>query len=610
MRQGAVTLAADGTVLYANERLAAMLRIERAALLGTHFQAAVSAGENELVGALLRHELAQCELTLRSADGREVEVSVDAVVNFDHAGLCLLLTDLTERKRHAVMATAEALGRSILDQAIDAIVVCDTKWRVLRASHTAYRLCGTNPLRKPFSEVFRLQRDHGPFDFGGALRGAAIRGVECFMSGPGAERVTLLLSAGPVQDKSGTTLGCIITMTDISERKRAEQRLREADRRKDEFLAILAHELRNPLAPIRNGLELMRARAGDHQLRARTQEMIERQLEHLVHLIDDLMDLSRLDRGKVVLRRQVLELSRVIDSAVEASRPLMDERDHHLTVAIPSRPVHVHGDFTRLTQVLGNLLTNSAKYTPPGGNIELVADQVGNEAVIRVRDDGIGIPPDMKSRIFEMFTQVQGSLERSDGGLGIGLTLVQRLTEMHGGRVQVFSEGVGRGSEFVIRLPVHDPQASAVAHGDGSVLELSSRVRGQRILVADDNSDAASSLALVLQSMGHEVMTAFDGMSALSIARQVQPDVIILDIGMPKLNGYEVAQAVRAEEWSRGAMLVALTGWGQADDKTRAREAGFDHHLTKPLDFAALEWLLQRADQTTPRLAHQTRIAP
>jgi PAS domain S-box-containing protein len=384
---------------------------------------------------------------------------------------------------------------------------------------------------------------------------------------------------------------------DITERKQAEDRVREADRKKDEFLAILAHELRNPLAPLRNGLQVMKLARDDGNAIEQARAMMERQLGQMVRLIDDLMDLSRISRGKIELRKERVELATVVQRAVETSRPLIEAGGHDLTISVPPDPTYVDADVTRLTQVFSNLLNNAAKYTERGGQVTLTVERLGSDVVTRVRDTGVGIPADMLPKVFDIFTQVNRSLERSQGGLGIGLSLVKKLVEMHGGSVEAHSEGHGTGSEFVVRLPVVLSLAgSHRAEDAGAKVTATAR---RRILVVDDNRDSATSLAMMLRIMGNEAQTAHDGLEALDVAAAFRPDVILLDIGMPKLNGYETARRIRQEPWGKNVVLVAVTGWGQEEDRRRSHEAGFNIHMVKPVEPAALEKLLASVQATT-----------
>ena len=374
--------------------------------------------------------------------------------------------------------------------------------------------------------------------------------------------------------------------------RQSQNLLREADRRKDEFLAILAHELRNPLAPIRNSLEVLRRADGNSLLREKARAMMERQLRQMVRLVDDLLDVSRITRNKLELRKERVELAAAVQSAVETSAPLFQESGHELSVSLPPEPVPLHADPTRLAQVLSNLLNNAAKYTEPGGRVWLTAERRGGEVVVSIRDTGIGIPAAMLPRIFEMFTQVDASLERTHGGLGIGLTLVRRLVELHGGTIQAASAGPGQGSEFTVRLPVlEEPprdQAPQPAAARSAVAAAAAR---RRILVVDDNEDAAESLCLLLTLSGNDVHCAHDGLEAVELAVELRPDIVLLDVGLPKLNGYDAARRIR-EHLGDGVVLIAVTGWGQEEDKRQAREAGFDLHQVKPLDPTLLQELL------------------
>ena len=365
--------------------------------------------------------------------------------------------------------------------------------------------------------------------------------------------------------------------------------LSEADRRKDEFLATLAHELRSPLAPLANMLEILKRAGGDPEVVQRAQEVMERQLGQLIRLVDDLLDLNRITHNRLELRHSDVELSSVIHQAVEACRPFADSAGHDLRVTLPAEPIHVRADPARLAQVVGNLLNNSCKYTRPGGKIWVNAECRGAEAVLTIKDTGIGIPPDKLDSIFDMFTQVGRSTERAHGGLGIGLTLVKRLVQMHGGSVEAHSDGEGHGSEFVVRLPIVVTVSAAVTpRSTASNEALTSR----RILVVDDNEDSAASLATLLKMTGNETFTAHDGVDALEAIEARRPDVVLLDIGLPRLNGRDVCRRIRQQPWGRKVVVVALTGWGQEEDQRRSLEAGFDGHLVKPVDYAKLIALL------------------
>jgi len=423
-------------------------------------------------------------------------------------------------------------------------------------------------------------------------------------------RVDVSLTISPVHDRHGRVIGASKVGRDISAQKRAAEEsarssallsqsrdelqrvnaeLSEADRRKDEFLAVLAHELRNPLAPIRNAMQYLRLKAPADAAQQNARDIIDRQVKHLIRLVDDLLDISRISSGKISLQKERVSLALIVTNAIEASRPLIESENHQLTVTLPAEPVYLDADLTRLAQVLQNLLNNAARYTPPGGKIELRAEFDGQQVVIRVTDTGIGIPRDMLSHVFDMFTQVDRSIERSTGGLGIGLTLVQRLVELHGGNVEARSNGPDQGSEFIVRLPafVHASESSSAVGHD----EVAPAAR-LRILVADDNVDAADTLAELLRASGHDVHTEYDGAAAIRAARSHRPDVVLLDIGLPKLNGYDTAREIRAIDPQDPVVLVAVTGWGQDEDRRRSRQAGFDHHLVKPLDPELLDRVL------------------
>ncbi len=395
-----------------------------------------------------------------------------------------------------------------------------------------------------------------------------------------------------------------------------KEALRDADRRKNEFLATLAHELRNPLAPVRNAVEILRMKGPDIPELHWARDIIDRQTQAMTRLIDDLMDISRINQGKLELKREQVELANIVQGAIETSRPLIESMGHELTVTLPPGPVIVDADLTRLAQVFLNLLNNAAKYTERGGRIELVASvewrvasgEPENPAslatrhstldtpfvVVSVTDTGIGIPADKLPTLFEMFSQVEEALSRSQGGLGIGLCLVKRLVEMHGGSVEAKSGGLGQGSEFVVRLPIVVEQTyPRQASDDGDQAQPTSDLR---ILVVDDNRDAAESLAMLLKMMGNNVHTAHDGEEAVTAAREFQPQLVLCDIGLPKLNGYEACRQMKAQAWDKNMILIAVTGWGQDDDRRKSAAAGFDHHLIKPVDPQALMKLLAKLE--------------
>jgi PAS domain S-box-containing protein len=387
------------------------------------------------------------------------------------------------------------------------------------------------------------------------------------------------------------------TQLDITEQKRLEDELRRraeeligADRRKDQFLAMLAHELRNPLAPIRNAVELMRQVETMDPTFQPSREMVERQVKHLARLVDDLLDVSRITQGSIRLRKEVVDLGATVQRAVEGARPLIESRAHELTLDLPREPIRLEADATRLEQIVSNLLDNAAKYTMPGGRIWVSAAREGEEAIVRVRDTGIGVPPDVLDRVFEPFVQSEGSLARSEGGLGVGLTLVRSLVEMHGGRVEAHSPGLGQGSEFIVHLPARLPVEAAVPAPQPATAAAPSR--GLKVLVVEDNIDAAESLATLLRLWNHEVTVVHDGRSALDAARDQHPEVVLLDIGLPGLDGYQVARHLREDVGLDHALLVAMTGYGQPEDRRRSHEAGIHHHFVKPVEPMVLRNLL------------------
>jgi CheY-like chemotaxis protein len=370
--------------------------------------------------------------------------------------------------------------------------------------------------------------------------------------------------------------------------------LAEADRQKNKFLAMLAHELRNPLAPVQSAVQLLRKHCPMDPDTQWAHDVIERQVLHMKRMVDDLLDVSRITRGMINLQKEVVDLATITNRAVEMIQPQIDARKHHLTITLPAQAVFLEADPPRLAQALANLFDNAAKYTNEGGEISLIAERQGNDILLRVRDNGSGIPLDYLPHVFDLFSQEDRSLERTRGGLGIGLTLVRTLIHMHGGAIEAFSAGTGQGSEFVVRLPAlpESPSRPLPASTVESTGAVGSTPR--RILVVDDNVDGARSLSILLRQMGHEVQTAFDGLAAVEMARKNPPEVVLLDIGMPQMNGLQVARCIRGELGLMNTLLVAMTGYGQDEDRHRSQEAGFNAHMVKPLDLDALAELLAR----------------
>lgn len=419
-----------------------------------------------------------------------------------------------------------------------------------------------------------------------ALReGRSFNGKEIVIERNDGSRRTVLAHANPLYDERGTVRAAVNVLVDITDRKAAELRLEEADEAKTEFLAMLAHELRNPLAAMQSAVELA-ARAEEDETRRRAQKTLERQVHHLGRIVGDLVDIARITRRTLELRRERMHLAPIVERAIETCRGAIDAAGQNLEVVLPKAPIELDADAVRLTQLFGNLLANASKYSGAGARIGLSARRQGSEVLVTISDEGAGIAPDQQATIFDMFAH--GSANGQDG-LGVGLTLARHLAELHGGSIEVVSEGIGRGSEFRVHLPIVAAiDRSAVA---GAV--AAEPYAGHRILIVDDNRDAADALASLLELEGNEAHVAHDGLSALEGAAALRPDVMLVDIGLPGLNGYEVAGRVRAEPWGTDVLLLALTGWGHPEDRARS-EAGFDYHLVKPVELAALTELLAR----------------
>ncbi|MFO0880871.1 MAG: PAS domain S-box protein [Gemmataceae bacterium] len=496
-----------------------------------------------------------------------------------------------ERQTMERNATARRLA-AIVDSSNDAIISKSLEGTILSwnaAAEGLFEYTATEVIGRPIAILFPEDLLDEEERIIARLRaGEGIEHYETERLRRDGSRVHVSLTVSPLRDDEGRVIGASKIVRDISERKRAEEALREADRRKDEFLATLAHELRNPLAPIRNAVQVLRLVGPKKPELEESRDVIERQIDHLVRLVDDLLDISRVGRGKMGLLRAPLNLADVARQAIETSKPLLHSRGHHLAVTLPTSPVRVEGDFTRLTQVLLNLLNNAAKYTDEGGRIGLSVESNGSEAVLRVGDNGRGIEPAALANLFDLFFQVGRDLDRADGGLGIGLSLVKSLVEMHGGKVEAHSEGRGRGSEFVVRLPLMRENVELPASAPSPI---DVPACGLRVLVVDDNRDSARSMATLLRLEGHQTLMAHDGRSAVEVALREKPDVVLMDIGLPLLDGYQACRQIR-ESGCSDALLVAMTGYGQEDDRRLALEAGFDAHQVKPVDLADLRALL------------------
>jgi PAS domain S-box-containing protein len=599
VHQAAVTLTQEGLIVSCNRRFGEVLGRTASSLRGRSLSEFVADESKATLERMLRDgcsEEIQDFVTLVGSDGTLSRLYLGVrPIREGALGLCLMLTDLTEHRHYEELQRAqEALRASeeryrylfeSIDQGFCVIeVLCDE-----HDNPVDYRFLETNPsfenqtgMQEVVGRTMReLRPNHEDYWFQTygevALTGTPIRfqaraaslnrwyDVFAFRVGDPAERKVAIL------------------FHDNTAQRQTEEALRAADRRKDEFLATLAHELRNPLAPIRNAVQILQEKGPPIPELQWARGVIDRQVLVMARLLEDLLDVSRISRQRLELRTELLSLTTVVDAALETSRPVIEAAGHELTVTVPTAPLQFMGDPVRLEQVLSNLLNNAAKYTEGPGRIVLTAVQDGKDVVISVKDNGIGIDEAMVPELFRIFSQQQGTHGRTQEGLGIGLSLVKGLVELHGGSVSARSDGPGKGSEFIVRLPL----AAATPLKDAEPAEpddlQQSRAR-YRILIADDNRDGADSLAMLLQVKGHEVETAYAGDQAVEIAEQMRPDAILLDIGMPKLNGYEACRRIRAEPWGRDIVLIALTGWGQEDDRRRTREASFDLHLVKPVD--------------------------
>jgi signal transduction histidine kinase/CheY-like chemotaxis protein len=494
--------------------------------------------------------------------------------------------------------------RRLLDKIPAGAYTCDRDGLITYFNQPAVDLWGRAPkLNDPadrFCGSFRLfSTDGSPVPHDRCCMAQALKtemefnGHEIVIERPDGERRAVLTHANPIRGGSGKVLGGVNVLVDITTSKRAEDALKRADRARNEFLAILAHELRNPLAPIQNAVEILHLEGGLGPQSQWALAAVDRQMRQMTRLIEDLVDVARISSNRLELRRETIELSTALRAAVETSGALLQAGGQEFVVTLPAEPIYLDADPTRLTQAFSNLLNNATKYTPRGGRIWLTGERRDGAALITVRDTGAGISPEMLSSIFDMFTQGEQSQVRTLGGLGIGLTLVKRLVELHGGLVTAHSGGLGQGSSFEIHLPVIGQPSGAPHPGREPARGLASALR---ILVVDDNRDTADSLAMLLRSSGSEVRTAYDGLEALEVANIFRPDVGLLDIGLPKADGHEVARRLRMEPWGKRMRLIAITGWSSETDRARSADAGFDHHLVKPLDPALLAELLGAPD--------------
>ena len=589
--------------------------IARAKTLSVELGTPITPGFDALVFKATRGIEDIYELTYIRKDGSRFPaiVSVTALrdAQSDIIGYLLIGTDNTARKQveaermllDQAVRDQQFYTRSLIESNIDALMTTDPRGIITDVNKQMEALTGSTRdelIGAPFKDYF-TDPERAEAAIRLVLSDGKVTDYELTARARDGEETVVSYNASTFHDRDRKLRGVFAAARDVTERKRYEQSLQEADRRKNEFLAMLAHELRNPLAPLRNALQIMRLtaprgsqRPEDKAVQAAS-AMMERQVSQMVRLVDDLLDVSRISRGNIELRRVPIELTSAVYHAVEVIQPLCVNLNIVLTVEMPSEPIYVSVDPTRWAQVLGNLLNNACKFTDKGGRIWLTVEREAQVAVIRVRDNGIGIAASECPRIFEMFTQLDTSLERSVSGLGIGLTLVKTLVEMHDGTVEVESAGPGHGTQFTVRLRMLDEVEPPPADAVSAPISLPPR----RILIVDDNRDAAMSLAGLLEITGNETHTAHDGQEAVEAAARLRPDVILLDIGLPRLNGYEACRQIRRQPWGKAIVIVALTGWGQDDDRRKSIEAGFDGHLVKPADYGELTRLLDALQSTS-----------
>jgi PAS domain S-box-containing protein len=550
-----------------------------------------------LQGAQAR--LFESEIQQLNAARTRVGISVFAVRFLTIALLVTLVLVVRRETRHVRLS--EARLAITLRSIGDAVIATDRQGRIVMLNTIAEELTGWSSSRArgaPLDRVFRLvdEAHREPVDspLARVMREGRVTdiGHHTLLLRRGGAEIPIEDSAAPIRDDSGAIIGVVLVFRDATAERQNARDLLAADQKKDEFIAVLAHELRNPLAPILQAVQIARSPwAKPEQLRW-SLDVIDRQGRAMGHLLDDLLDVSRITRGTVEIAKVKVALAEVVDGAVETARPVVEERRHTLTLDVPRQSVTIEVDPLRFSQVIANLLTNAAKYTHPGGVLKLAASIQDTHLTLSVSDNGSGIDPLALPRVFDMFVQVKGPLERQEGGLGIGLAVSKKLVELHGGMIEARSAGLNQGSEFIVRLPCVLAGADAALAAGPSITPLSKR-SGLQVVVADDNIDAAESLAMLLQLDGHQVSVAHDGLQALELIKQSLPQVALLDIGMPGLNGYQVAEQARANPASARMMLVALTGWGQSQDLERANAAGFDHHLVKPAEPNAVRALLQ-----------------
>ena len=597
----------DGTIQSWNAAAERLFGFSAEQAIGRHISLVIPPErlpeEEKIIASLTAGErIEHFETERLRSDGKRITVSLTISPIKDNSGNVVgaskIVRDITERK-HAESDRQKFV--TLIENSTDFIGMCDLRGVPSFINRAGLELVGLddieNARRTPLQEFF-FPEDQPMImnEFLPAVLETGHGEVEVrFRHFKTGEPRWMAYKVLTLTDAANQPVGYATVSQDVTERKRLADDLQrlaadlsDADRRKNEFLATLAHELRNPLAPMSNMLEVVKRAPGDGETVQRAYDTIERQLEQMVRLVDDLLDLNRVTHDRLELRRNEIELSSVIEQAVEVARPLIDAAGHVLTIDLPAEPIYLNADRARLAQVFGNLLNNSSKYTKPGGTIALTAKRVDDEVVVSVKDNGAGIPQDKLKSIFDMFMQVEQTSDRSQGGLGIGLTLVKRLAEMHGGSIEAKSAGEGEGSEFVVRLPVLT-RPSEVVQGEPSVAAETAQ---RRVLIVDDNRDSAESLSMLLEITGNKTYIAHDGLEAVEAIEQHHPDVVLLDIGLPLLDGHEVCRRVREQAWGKDIVIIALTGWGQEDDRRKSKEAGFNGHLVKPVDYDKLLELL------------------
>ncbi|MGZ8245483.1 PAS domain S-box protein [Methylomagnum sp.] len=604
-RDGIATAAPDGPILDANPAFQAMLGYSLEELRSLTYQQLTLPRWHAIEDAIVRERVlahgdsGEYEKEYIRKDGGVFPISIRTWPLWGADGHLVgfqgIVRDITERKQtEEALRASEERFRAVFENAGIGIAIADREGRFQQCNPAYCELLGYT--EEEFRQITFPDLLHPDDRAANLAENRRLQDEE--LPSFEIENRYLRKDGGTVwvrkfvsllRDAAGKPSHLVALITDVTEQRRMAEALREADQRKDEFLATLAHELRNPLAPISNALHLLHQSSAKEPATERLHAMMRRQVGHLVRLVDDLLEVSRISRGKIELRKERVDLAAVLGHALETSQPLIKAAGHQLSVALPPEPICLDADPVRLAQVFANLLNNAAKYTEPGGRIQITAERQGGVAVVSIRDSGVGIPVEMLPRVFDLFAQVDRSLGRAQGGLGIGLALVRNLVEMHGGRVEAHSEGMGRGAEFKVRLPL---AATRPLAADGPQTPAVEPGPSRRLLVVDDNRDAADSLALLLDALDYDVRVAYDGSTALDILGAFKPAVVLLDIGMPGMDGYETARRVRRHPAGQDVTLIALTGWGQEEDRRRTQAAGFDHHLVKPVDIERLQSLL------------------